>query len=547
MHPLLKKIRLFLSRKEITALVFCIALAAKLIVQFNYFTVDGDKSSQLLAAKNLANGHGITIRVAADTNLNTSTWQPLKGWPPGYSISVAPLILLFDGDYKTAALLFDTLTVLFFLGILLLLGKQTGLQTWLQNLFLLFAGFFFYPFGPSTSTDMVSLSCLLAAFYCLLNLMQTGSGIKRHLVFSVFFLFLSGFYRYQYIPVAAAIPFLLIIAGMLNKKKEWIRAGFKIQIPLFVLLACLFFFQQKYTGSGTYVNSLQTGFYYSNLQRLYPFVPASFADIETGLGVMSRFTGTDYYKNGALLINIGYIIFFGLFIYTIHWLWKRRNQLNQPATLFVYLGTGIGLAVILLLYYLSIRNSALISRFFLPWTYLQEFRYFLFPVILIQLAVFRFLFARYNSLKKFWKIVAMICLLLSLLQTGHKIYTTGKILSQSGAFIPPSEIYRQEVQAFIDFFRQQEKAYPDYELLVASPDNNFGNYAGLENISAYYISHTLSVPLRFHSATPVKILLVMTREMAEYYAPLLGFEASTPIHTIRNQYFYLLNALPLQR
>ncbi len=68
----------------------------------------GDKSSQLLAAKNFLEGNGLTIKKVLLNDLSSEVFTPLGGMAPGYSVVVASLLRwLFNGDYKTAALVFD--------------------------------------------------------------------------------------------------------------------------------------------------------------------------------------------------------------------------------------------------------------------------------------------------------------------------------------------------------------------------------------------------------------------------------------------------------
>ncbi|MBI5371111.1 MAG: hypothetical protein HZA79_03680 [Sphingobacteriales bacterium] len=543
MRPILNTARRFLSGKRTTVLILSLAVAVKLIIQISFFTIDGDKSSQLLAAKNLAEGHGLTIGTAVDSNLATVQYIPLTGWPPGYSVVLAPLILLFNHDYKTAALVFDLLAVLPFLFYLWMLLDYLSLQTWLRNLFLLFAGFFFYPFGPSTCTDLVALSCLLAAFYYCLRRMQEEKTTFLQLLLPAFFLFLSGFFKYQYIPVALSFPLLLLIAGKLNQNKNWIRTGLLIFLPLLLLLASLLLFQQYYTGAPAFLNTRETGFFPANLQRMYPVVPASFLDIEIALTVFSKYSGTAYLTNGKILLIAGYLLFFILLFLVARWLYRKKFRLTNPADYFVFLGTGISLVITLLLFYLSARNSSILSPFYQPWTYIQEFRYFLFPVIIIQLSAFFFLFNRFEKLSLTWKRVAWVCAAMIFIQFAHKTYMITRLLVSREPFYH-SVYFKKDVRSVTDVFTSVQQQNPGYEIVVVSPDYNFANYAGLENRKALYISHTDNKAQPYRSAEPVKLLLVMDKNVSEFYSERFGYPAGRPFYTLGNLYFYLLDVEP---
>ncbi len=543
MRSFLHTARHFLSGKRTTVAVLCLAIAVKFIIQISFFTIDGDKSSQLLAAKNLAEGHGLTIGTVADTNLSAVQYIPMKGWPPGYSVVLAPFILLFDHDYKTAALVFDLLAVLPFIMYLWLLLDYLGLQTWLRNLFILFAGFFFYPFDPATCTDLFSLTCLMGAFYYCLLRMQEKKITFLSLLLPVFFLFMAGFFRYQYIPVALCFPALFMIAGKLNKNKNWIRSGLAIFLPLLVLLICLLLFQQYYTGAPAFINTSETGFFPANLQRMYPVVPASFFDVETALSAFSHYTGTDYLANGTILLVAGYILFLVLLFIALRRLINMKGQLAGPADYFLFLGTGVSLLLTALLFYLSARNSPSQSPLYQPWTYIQEFRYFLFPVVFIQLSVLVFLLNRYNTLTRSWKRVTLLCVTLALIQFSHKAIVVTRLLSGPEAFYRSTQ-YQRKVLPVIQVFQSAQQQYPGQEIVVASPDYNLSNYAGLENMKALYLPLTLREPMRFRSVKPAKLLLVLDKSTSGYYAKRLNVPVDRPFYSLGNLYFYLLDAEP---
>ncbi|MBI3139941.1 MAG: hypothetical protein HYZ15_15290 [Sphingobacteriales bacterium] len=543
MRSFLHRTRRFLSGKRTAIAVLCLAIAVKFIIQISFFTIDGDKSSQLLAAKNLAEGHGLTIGTVADTNLSAVQYIPMTGWPPGYSVVLAPLILLFDHDYKTAALVFDLLAVLPFFLYLWLLLNYLGLQTWLRNLFILFAGFFFYPFDPATCTDLISLSCLLAGFYYCLLRMQEKKTAFRFLLLPVFFLFMAGFFRYQYIPVALCFPALFMIAGRFNKNKNRIRSGFAIFLPLLVLLAGLLLYQQYATGAPAFINTSETGFFPANLQRMYPIVPASFFDVETALSAFSHYTGTDYLRNGTILLVSGYILFIVFVFIALRRLIKKKGQLAGPADYFLFLGTGVSLGLTALLFYLSARNSPLQSPLYQPWTYIQEFRYFLFPVLFIQLSVFFFLFNRFEKLSRSWKRIAWVCATLFLLQFTQKAIVVTRLLSSPEPFYR-SVSYQKNVRDVMNVFDSAKKLNPGQEVVVASPDPVLCNLAGLENSKALYFPHTLSKPLRFRSGKPVKLLLAIDKSLTGYYSKYLDYPVEHPFYSLGNLYFYLLDAEP---
>ncbi len=546
MQSLFNYTKRLLSYKWSTPIILCIAVAVKMSLQLTFFNIVGDKSSQLLAAKNFLDGNGLTIKEVLLTDLSSEVFTPLVGWPPGYSVVVAPLLWLFNGDYKSAALVFDLIAVLPFFLFLLLLLNYLSVQKWLKNLMILFVSFFFYPIGPSTCTDLISLSCMLAGFYYSLQLMQRKKKTSSLILAACFFFFMAGLFRYNYIPVVLCTPVLLGIAGYINKNKHWIKFSLYSGLILSVLFVTLLVFQDYYTGSPAYVNTRETGFFPENLLTMYPIVPASFIDVQIVLTVFTNFTGTNYFTNGKILLYSGYLLFLFLIIFVSGWLLNKKLLLKSKGDYFVYLGSGISAVIIGLLFYLSARNSANLSPFFPLWTYIQELRYFIFVVLFIQLCAFAFLFNRFTQLSRFWKKIAVVCAAVILVQFLHKLYYVTKLLTNSKEPFYSSAFFTNETSAIIREFRTIENQYPGYEIIVASPDNNISNYAGLENIKAAYIPYPFTDTFSFSSTKPTKVLLVIPERMSFYYTPKLPSERKA-INKIEKQYFYLLDVISKQR
>ncbi len=528
------------SQKYAGIICLVIAIAAKVLVQLAFFSLAGDKSSQLLAAKNLLEGHGLTINQVFLNDLSFEIYNPLVGWPPGYSVVLTPLLWIFNNDYKTAALVFDIVCVFPFFYYLIRLVNYLNLQKWLKNLFILFAGFFFYPVGPDTSTDLISLTCILAGFYYLLLLMQGHTKPLLLVILISFSLSLAGFFRYIYVPVAFCFPLLLGLAGILNSKKQWIRSSFQIGFILGVLLVSLLIFQHYYTGAAFYVNTRETGFFPENLSKMYPVVPASFFDVERGLSFFSNFSGLSYIKMGKLLGYINYALLIFILVYSICCLWKNKFQLKKDVDYFSFTGIGISLAICFFLFYLSARNSPFLSAYSPIWTYIQEFRYFAFFVLFIQLATLIFLFNRFGELSRFWKMTSAFCALLMIFQFTFRVYSISLLLSSPTPFYS-STIYKTETEAVTKMFKDATNKNTGYETIIASPDHDICNYAALENLKAIYIPDSIAISNPIISSVPAKILVVVPAKMVEGYAALFRNSSFHYYGQTRNQYFYILD------
>src|SRR4051812_29265779 len=104
------RIKAWLSRRDISILILVLAIISRMTTQLYFFRLGDDRSFQLLGAKNLLAGHGITVNQVFANDLSHQVFQPIVGWPPGYSVLVA-IFALITGDVTFAAIIFDLISV----------------------------------------------------------------------------------------------------------------------------------------------------------------------------------------------------------------------------------------------------------------------------------------------------------------------------------------------------------------------------------------------------------------------------------------------------
>src|SRR6202049_4213095 len=97
MRSMLKSLRGQIMTKKISIVILLIAIFFKIAIISIYFRAEEDMLYQGLAARNLTAGHGMTIEQVHIDNLSKIVYEPLVGWPPGYSWIVA-LVYPFAGE-----------------------------------------------------------------------------------------------------------------------------------------------------------------------------------------------------------------------------------------------------------------------------------------------------------------------------------------------------------------------------------------------------------------------------------------------------------------
>ncbi len=530
-----------LLSKKSTGIVFLIlALIVKILLQYISFSLLGDKSHQLLAAKNLLDGHGLTINQFFLNDLSQEKFTPLVGWPPGYSLVLAPLLWLCNNDFITAAIVFDVLCVFPFFFYLIKLLNFFSLKPWLKNLFILFAGFFFYPITSSGGTNMIAVTCMMAGFYYLLFLMNNSKNNFRLVLLVSIGFFLAGLFRYNYIPVAFCCPVLLAIAGFINKNKQWIKASYQIGLLLILSLGALLVFQHFYTGDIAYVNTRETGVFPENLLRMYPIVPASLTDVEVPVTVVSNFCGFKYLTVAKVLNFTGVVLLISLLFYGVYKLFMKGFILKKKEDYFLYMGMGISIAIAVLLTYMSLRNSAIIDPLRPPWTYVQEYRYYAFIIIFIQLLIVVFLFEKFGQKSRFWKRVAIVCAAIMLAGSLHKVYYVSKLFFVQPVIHNPGSDLTKTTEV-LTLFKKVQGRYPGYEIIVAAHDVYICNDAAFQNIKAIRRPSPEQLTKTITYSKPAKLLIAIPEYWLSRYSAMLKNPSLNFYGKIQHYNFYILD------
>lgn len=540
MSHLLKKV---LSGKYAGVVCLTVAVIVKAITEIYFFQIMTDKSFQLLAAKNFIEGNGLTINQVFVDNIMNVKYEPLIGWPPGYSVILGPLLLLFKNNFLYAAYCFDLIPVIPFFYYLYRLLSLISIQTWLKNLFILGAGFFFYPFGSRACTDFAALVCLMAGFYYTLEF-----AINKTKTLSIFYivisLFMSVLLRYLYLPIIFSIPAGMIVAGIITQKRRWVWSAFVMASVLAVLVFFLLQFQKQHTGDAVYIYPAQKGFYFNQALLAYPFIPGSFFDLQLPANFFSGNTLVSYGTVMLFFKIIGYLALSLSLVLSLTWFknMKLNFSKNLPVSIFYFLGLCACGTIVTVLFYLSLRYNSIVFRGSgRSWTFVQEFRYYAFCVVFIQLLAFLYLFNDYKRLGKFWKTVAATLAILLCLQFSHGVYFVAKIIITKNDRFYFYETNKKQVDIMATLPLKMKQQFPGNEVIVTASDPTFCNIAGLNNYKTVYNCSFLNNVQAISSNKPLVIVAVLSKRVLKDYSSFINNPEVNLIEVIGNQYFYVAN------
>lgn len=432
-----------INNKIIGWFIILLATAGKSILTGVYSSYETDKSFYLLLANNLSEGKGFTIPISFLNNpgVTENIYIPSAS-SPLYSILAAPLIKLFPGNYFLITWIIESCSwLLLFIIVYKILRRLMPDYFW-PNMFILFAGFFLYNIELSSSTkDVLSTALLLAG---LLQCLYLGSAKKFSwpvLFFSSLLFLLPGLTKSIYSPVTIVFPFSILFIGIVGNDRIRIKTG----------LVCLFFSLLLWAGHYFYFHKLETeafaqyrdfflqrwsmaktgddfvsGFYFENLLRLYPFIPASLfnldstgAQIRDHLPTMYRAYGFLLYLSNAIGIAALIAIFFSVC--------KRHFRKTIPANIsFLISGLIISFSILLITCVLSLRYQAIEYKGSTgSWTFVYENRPYFFSILFLQVCLFLFLFSR-PLISITWIRIKWLLVLILTIGAVHGFYFTVK-------------------------------------------------------------------------------------------------------------------------
>lgn len=389
METLSNKIKILLSDKRITIAILFIVIASRLIQLIFFYNLIVDASYQVLATQNFVHGHGISLAYVNPTDLSRIIYQPLINWPPGYSLLLSPLYLLFEPNYIAAGLALDFIaaTTLIFTSRAIL--RLFEIPVYLINIFSLVVGFYIYYFYFNPCSDAIAVSLFVIALYYTLLFLKTGTHWLRQTIIISCILTACAFTKYLYMPVVFIIPVVLTAKGFVSSNPKIRKAGLLSFFILLTSISALLFYQKIISGSATYISQPERGFFPQHVLDSFPFIPISFVKADTMTMLILQHLNVN-----KIIFHIYQFVHLFLFLFSIYLITRsfikgrfRKLSLTEDYFYFLFF---IAFSVTLLLVFLSVRVAK--EEIFpgLFWTYVEEPRYYGLPSFLIHIGVFVF-------------------------------------------------------------------------------------------------------------------------------------------------------------
>ncbi|HET6767915.1 MAG TPA: hypothetical protein VFH08_10970 [Chitinophagaceae bacterium] len=534
-----KLLKIFDSRLA-GIICFLFAIFNRIIFTSLYSLIGSDTKIQLTYAQNLLAGKGMGVTKYFTGELNIPIFDTHQWYPPGFSIAIIPFLKLSGGDEFNAVLAFDIITAILFIIAVRFLGKEAGLPASLNNIVTLIAGCSQYLFFMSwSSTDAISVCIILFALAATIDIIKKRKTLTflGSIGYGILFC-LPFFFRYMYLPIALLLPSLIALFGIVSKSKHLKAGGFKLLLSSVFLLALFFVFNLFTAGNVLHVHDVGRGFYFNQLARWYPFLPASFISLDFAAQLTEKFSGIEYSRMMDYFKFINGLLFVFFLIFLLRYIYSYKNKLQfSRHSIFIIIGSIISFAIIVLLAYLSLTYKEL-TWGLTKWTHVQHARYFSYLYIFVPLLFFVCLH-NYPSFFKgsIVRILAFIALGCFVTEVLHGIYYNSKIIRshQDLAIIRDAD---QGYRNFPAVIAAIKKRNPDGQVLVSSPDQYYLHAASQMGYKAIFDYENLwRTDLKVSSEAI--LLIPVHQQEAIIMKDYIDKKRPQLISTIAGTYFYI--------
>jgi hypothetical protein len=173
----------------------------------------------------------------------------------------------------------------------------------------------------SSSTDVISVALVLFAIAAMIEIVNAKNKLSYFQICGYGFLFfLPSFFRYMYLPITLLLPIFILLAGFWIKSKELKLSGIKLFFSSTILLLLLFGLTILYNGNAIHVEDTGRGIFFNQVIRWYPFLPASFINLDFAAQQVDRVSSIGYSNIIFYLEIINAVFFIFLVVLLIRYL-----------------------------------------------------------------------------------------------------------------------------------------------------------------------------------------------------------------------------------
>ncbi|PZR26207.1 MAG: hypothetical protein DI535_15315 [Citrobacter freundii] len=532
--------RKILSLKYAGLLILIACVMAKSVLIRYYSYIGRDKMYHLSASYNLLHGKGWTNSVYYTNDLQREVNEQFCLWPPGYGLMVAPVEYLLNDDLHLSS---DIIEILCFIAFLLLcrgiLATQGMSRSWINASTILLTFFSHEFIEVSLGTDLPGLVFMLGYFYAVILLWRTektGAGLRLGSI-AALCLFMAGFTRYMYVPVAIFVSVIMIVLAWWKGNKRSLPGYGLCLVLSAALLAGAALYQGAVCADPFYIGTDKKSLFPENLAYWHPAALAAFLNLEVYASFLSRFTGISFLSWKMIFNWSNLIVYVFIFIAGLRFLPVIKKATAKGFPVFNVLGFLLSALIIGELAVLSLTNSPKYTLNGTPWTFIIEGRYQAFAIVFLQL------FFLLQCSKINWKnigrsreVVLTGLFILFCLNSIHQFYFSSKVVI--GFQQMKSQLTREQDYDFVEsYLRALRAENPVKNIFITSSDACYpfmGSVLGAKGIKDY----RNAVLVHDKAAQPSTLLVVVMQPELELYRSFINSPGVQLVKEINGTYIY---------
>ncbi|HEY0677155.1 MAG TPA: hypothetical protein VGD17_02670 [Chitinophagaceae bacterium] len=528
--PILKTTSGILSHTITGLFVFIIAAVALNTWQVVLPNFHFDNSFSIAASRNVTEGNGYVTKQVKPSDISAIIYEPINKWPPGYSWLLAGITQLTGTDTINAVYILNAIVILFFLAGIYSILDALRFSKPAINGFVLFAGFFPYPFLGAWFADLAAVSFFMLGIGLVMQAHASGRYLMIRSVAAALLCSYCIFLKYLYLPVAI-LP--LIVWGwhaLRRRKMKHFRAALSGALIVMTAAILLLVYQSRHSGQPVYVNPTGKGFFPEHVLEIGALIPASLVDQEFLTVQTGRVLGLSYSRAELLLRVINYILLAALFFWVYKW-WRTKPVHN----LYAYIVLVVSAATAGLLLFLSLVFAPYVTEFTPFWTYVEELRYYAIVIVFIQQWVFWY-FIVYKPqgpsvLYRSFRVIVIMIVLIGILHSAYYLFKQAVIKEEAGIH----KLNEQTDISALKAITELRSKYPD--LVICSNNHELVNVASLSGAPVLYDYNALNTPLR--TSKPVTLVAILRNDFLQRFTPFMERYKPVKVDERYNFSFYL--------
>jgi hypothetical protein len=276
----------------------------------------------------------------------------------------------------------------------------------------------------------------------------------------------------MYLPISVLFPLIIFAYGIYYKNMSLRIAGIWLGVFVVSFIFLMLSLSSWLAGNSLYVIDTGRGIFIDQLIHWYPYLPASFINLDFIAQLIAKVTGITYTNAFKLFEIINTVILSFLLFLLLRYLFSLKKINPNKSSVFILSGAAISLCILFLITYFSLTYKPQLYGIYL-WNYNYESRYFAFIYVFLPMLLLLFIHLYPSLLKRlFSRILIVAGLFILLAEVAHGVYYNVKILTRN----KDVELIRNRVADFEQFpsmIKELKAKYPDHDLLVSASDQSF--------------------------------------------------------------------------